>query len=150
MEFSRQEYWSGLPLPSPGDLPDPGIGAESPALKSLYHLSHQGKPSGLPEVSFKRDFSMFGCAGSLLPRVGFLLLLRLDATLWVQCLGFSMQWLFLWSTGSRVSVVVVHELSYPGCMWDLPRSGSNTGRQTLNHWTTREATTIPLPPPFFK
>ena len=25
MEFSRQEYWSALPLPSPGDLPDPGI-----------------------------------------------------------------------------------------------------------------------------
>jgi len=25
MEFSRQDYWSGLPLPSPGDLPDPGI-----------------------------------------------------------------------------------------------------------------------------
>ena len=25
MEFSRQEYWSGLPCPSPGDLPDPGI-----------------------------------------------------------------------------------------------------------------------------
>jgi len=25
MEFSRQEYWSGLPLPSPGDLPNPGI-----------------------------------------------------------------------------------------------------------------------------
>ena len=25
MEFSRQEYWSGLPIPSPGDLPDPGM-----------------------------------------------------------------------------------------------------------------------------
>ena len=25
MEFSRQEYWSGLPFPTPGDLPDPGI-----------------------------------------------------------------------------------------------------------------------------
>jgi len=25
MEFSRQEYWSGLPFPSPGDLPNPGI-----------------------------------------------------------------------------------------------------------------------------
>ena len=25
MQFSRQEYWSGLPFPSPGDLPDPGI-----------------------------------------------------------------------------------------------------------------------------
>ena len=32
MEFSRQEYWSGLPLPSPGDLPDPGIEPRSPAL----------------------------------------------------------------------------------------------------------------------
>ena len=32
MEFSRQEYWSGLPLPSPRDLPDPGIEPGSPAL----------------------------------------------------------------------------------------------------------------------
>ena len=32
MEFSRQEYWSGLPLPSPGDLPDPGIELVSTAL----------------------------------------------------------------------------------------------------------------------
>ena len=31
MGFPRQEYWSGLPLPSPGDLPDPGIKAVSPA-----------------------------------------------------------------------------------------------------------------------
>ena len=34
MGFSRQEYWSGLPLPSPGDLPDPGIEPGSPALKA--------------------------------------------------------------------------------------------------------------------
>ena len=35
MEFSRQEYWSGLPFPTPGDLPSPGIepvSLESPAL----------------------------------------------------------------------------------------------------------------------
>ena len=32
MGFSRQEYWSGLPFPSPGDLPDPGIKPGSPAL----------------------------------------------------------------------------------------------------------------------
>ena len=31
LEFSRQEYWSGLPFPSPGDLPDPGIEPGSPA-----------------------------------------------------------------------------------------------------------------------
>ena len=32
MKFSRQEYWSGLPFPPPGDLPDPGIKPWSPAL----------------------------------------------------------------------------------------------------------------------
>ena len=32
MGFSRQEYWSGLPVPSPGDLPHPGIEPRSPAL----------------------------------------------------------------------------------------------------------------------
>ena len=34
MELSRQEYWSGLPFPSPGDLPDPGINPRSPALQA--------------------------------------------------------------------------------------------------------------------
>ena len=34
MEFSRQEYWSGLPFPSPGDLPHPGIEPRSPALQA--------------------------------------------------------------------------------------------------------------------
>ena len=36
MESSRQEYWSGLPFPSPGDLPDPGIKPGWPALQILY------------------------------------------------------------------------------------------------------------------
>ena len=34
MKFSRKEYWSGWPLPSPGDLPNLGTGPESPALKA--------------------------------------------------------------------------------------------------------------------
>ena len=34
MGFSRQGYWSGLPFPSPGDLPDPGIEPRSPALQT--------------------------------------------------------------------------------------------------------------------
>ena len=34
MEFSRQEYWSGLPFPSPGDLPDPGIEPRSLLLQA--------------------------------------------------------------------------------------------------------------------
>ena len=39
MEFSRQEYWSGLPFPTPGDLPDPGIQPGSPALQADSLLS---------------------------------------------------------------------------------------------------------------
>ena len=34
MGFSRQEYWSGLPFSSPGDLPDPGIEPRSPSLQA--------------------------------------------------------------------------------------------------------------------
>ena len=34
MVFSRQEYWTGLPFPSPGDLPDPGVKHGSPALQA--------------------------------------------------------------------------------------------------------------------
>ena len=53
MEFSRQEYWSGLPFSSPGDLPDPGI--ENPGLlhcrQMLYCLSHQGSPRSLLNLS---------------------------------------------------------------------------------------------------
>ena len=41
MEFSRHEYWSGLPFPSPGDLPNPGIEPGLPHCRqTLYHLSH--------------------------------------------------------------------------------------------------------------
>ena len=42
MEFSRQDYWNGFPCPSPGDLPNPGIGPRSPALQADFLLlSHQ-------------------------------------------------------------------------------------------------------------
>ena len=45
MEFSRPEYWSGQPFPSPGDLPNPGIEPSSPALQVNYLLAEpQGKP----------------------------------------------------------------------------------------------------------
>ena len=43
MEFSKQEYWRGLPFPSPGDLPNPGIKPRSPALQA------DSLPAELPE-----------------------------------------------------------------------------------------------------
>ena len=45
MGFSSQEYWSGLPFPSPWDLPDPGIEPWSPALQA-YSLPSE--PAGKP------------------------------------------------------------------------------------------------------
>ena len=48
MGFSRQEYWSGLPFPYAGDLPDPGMKPESPVSPALQEdsllLSHGGSP----------------------------------------------------------------------------------------------------------
>ena len=48
MEFSKQEYWSGLPFPSPGDLTHPGIEPGSPALQADSLTSEPpGKPTHL-------------------------------------------------------------------------------------------------------
>ena len=51
--ISRQEYWSGLPFPSPGDLPNPGIEARSPALQADSLLSETpGKLKGTCKGTF--------------------------------------------------------------------------------------------------
>ena len=52
MGFSRQEYWSGLPRTSPGDLPNPGIGPGSPALQAdSVPYEPTGKPRTLEWVA---------------------------------------------------------------------------------------------------
>ena len=55
MEFSRQEYWSGLPFPSPGDLPKLGIEPGSPALQADALPS---EPPGKPMNSMERQKDM--------------------------------------------------------------------------------------------
>ena len=49
MQFSRQEYWSSLPFPTPGDLPDPGVKPTSPASPAFagefFTTEHSGKPT---------------------------------------------------------------------------------------------------------
>ena len=56
MGFSRQEYWSGLPFPSPGDLPDPGIEPASPALQAdSYQLSYEGSPSSVRSLKKQKS-----------------------------------------------------------------------------------------------
>ena len=51
MGFHRQEYWSGLPFPPPGDLPEPGIEPKSPALAGGFFATEPpGKPSWLESI----------------------------------------------------------------------------------------------------
>ena len=59
--FSRQEFWSGLPFPSPEDLPDPGIEPASPALQmdSLLSKPQQSWISGYLGQHFCRNQMMF-------------------------------------------------------------------------------------------
>ena len=65
MEFSRQEYWSGLPFPSPGDLPDPGIEPGSPALQVDALTSEPREPllnkidKGLVFLKFKFHLEIY-------------------------------------------------------------------------------------------
>ena len=60
MKFSRQKYWSGLPFPTPGELPDPGIEPFSLAVSYsknpprrwiLYHWHHLGSPKHVKDLN---------------------------------------------------------------------------------------------------
>ena len=85
MEFSRQEYWSGLPFPSPGDLPDPGIKFRSPVLQA------DALPSEPPR---KPIYSPLGCKNSdtterlsliMLPYTFIYCLINMTTVLSYQC-----------------------------------------------------------------
>ena len=58
MRFSRQEYWSGLPFPSPGDLPDPGIEPSNLCFLWLLHWKVGSFPMGHLVNPFKRAYCL--------------------------------------------------------------------------------------------
>ena len=51
MGFSRQEYWTGLPFPPPGDLPDPGIKSACPALAGGFFTTNTTREALLVQVT---------------------------------------------------------------------------------------------------
>ena len=61
MELSRQEYWNGLPLPSPVDLPNPGL---LHCRRLLYRLSHQGSCVNIQNVFFPFSDLLHSVTGS--------------------------------------------------------------------------------------
>ena len=65
IEFSRQEHWSRLPFPSPGDLPEPGLNPDFLNCRQmLYHLSHPGKEVAISSSrgsSWPRNWTHVSC-----------------------------------------------------------------------------------------
>ena len=116
MEFSRQQHWSGLPLSSPGDLPDPGIEPKSPASPALAgrffpteptHLGSQKqrwlsiKENQIPQV---KEFSPFLCmvrCKSLLPEI---IPLLCSLAVQGQCLILVHLWSLSAPLGKRAAV----------------------------------------------
>ena len=81
--FSRQEHWSGLPCPPPGDLPNPGIKPRSPALQvDSLPTEPPGKP--LPKI-IPCQFSLCYCA-SILYKVPYLCMCQVHSVYSAHCL----------------------------------------------------------------
>jgi hypothetical protein len=57
MAFSRPEYWSGLPVPSPGNLPDPGMKPESPAFRKIMSFEFSFYYIGSRQCDYIKLFS---------------------------------------------------------------------------------------------
>ena len=69
MGFSRQEYWSGLPCPLPGDLPDTGIKPRSLMSPALAGGPLPPTPPGKPQISSQKQVNQFPELSMTLPRV---------------------------------------------------------------------------------
>ena len=97
MEFSKQEYWSGLPFPSPGDLSDPGIKPRSPALQADALPSEPpGKPNNCPQFSSVQSLSR----------------VRLFATPWIAAHQASLPITISWSSLRLTSIKSVMPSSH--------------------------------------
>ena len=68
MRFPRQEYWSGLPIPPPGDFPDSGIEPASPALAGRFFTTEPLRKPPTKKVNWKRKHGVQrsgpGCTGA--------------------------------------------------------------------------------------
>ena len=71
MEFSRQEYWSRVPFPTPGDLPNPGIKPRSPALQADSLLTEPPeKPKLIDFIKIKNCSTKETCDEKTSHRLG--------------------------------------------------------------------------------
>ena len=119
MGFSRQEYWSRLPFPSPGDLPNPGIKLGSPALQADALSSEPpGKPFGGPALTRASCSCSIKCMYWYFPSI----LIKTRVVCWI--LGSS-----LWSCNRTHSF---SQLSTASCLWTIEIQSDNI--QSVGPW----------------
>ena len=128
MEFSRQEYWSGLPFPSPGNLPDPGIEPGSPALQADALPS---EPQGKLQDSNKMSLADHG-AREVVDK-GFFFFFFFNSP--ESCLHHAGSSVF--SCGIRTLSCSMWDLDSRSRLWVEPGPLA-LGLLSLSHWTTRE------------
>ena len=160
MEFSRPEYWSGWPFPSPGDLPNPRIEPRSPALQvDSLPAEPQGKlkNTGVGSLSLlqqifltqESNWGLLYCRQNLYQLLLLLLShfsrVQLCATPWaVQSMGFSRP-----EYWRRVPFSSPGDIPDPGIKPGSPAFQADSlpaktqgkpclGRGSLNHWITRK------------
>ena len=128
MEFSRQECWSGYSFPSPGDLPYPGIEPRFPALQT------DSVPSELPGKPILRQYLRFKRSGIVM------LQLWVFPSMWIYFLMWTIFKVFI----EFATIFMFWVFSWPWGMWGPSFPTRNRtctpciGRQSPNHWTTRE------------
>ena len=152
MEFSRQEYWSGLPFPSPGDLPDPGIESGSPTLQAdVLPSEPPGDKGSLNFIHFCLKMSSSIChhltrlnlSGSLIPSLLFLCLrILLISHMWSYifwdpdvCFSFvSYNKLYLLFSQSSWPTLQAQELQHARLPWPSPSPELCSNWHPLSQW----------------
>ena len=100
MEFSRQEYWTGLPFLSPGNLSDPRVEPRSPALQAV---SLQSQPSGKPKRTVIHD---------LIPTIIFVfcLIFPLFLSFLILCCLFGLRFHSMFNYFSLINMRAMHTI----------------------------------------
>ena len=130
MEFSRQEYWSGLPCPFPRDLPNPGIKSGSLTLQADALPS---EPPGQPDMMLRcRQVSVeSGCLGAW----------GTGRKKLSQRRGFVFKYLFIWL---RRVLAATHRIFYfHCCMWNLWFQLVTSYLQNGKSWLQHEGSSSP-------
>ena len=118
LRFSRQKYWSGLPFPSPGNLPDPGIKPRSPALQAdslpteLQEKRSRIMQSPLPPSSSDSNFTFCQITVEAGCREKSLIILGFQVGMTEHCIQVFRKSLFIWGTVNLLAIQLFPLLCY--------------------------------------